>query len=362
MSYLIDWIDHFDGLMKTISGLALLFFSLTILLLGSIVLSKIKRKRRDSIKEKNREVIREHLAIISIYSSTEEELVKAYEESKKTIAKAIGKSKILKEWVLEEIVKQHANVTGEAKIALQRLYHELGLKAYSLKRLKSLRWSQVAKGISELERMNQVDTYTLFFKYLSARHKDLRTVARLAIASLAPNPLSFLDKVGEEISEWERMELDLRLRGRRKDQLPDFSKYYSHSHLSVVWFCVEMSVRFNYYEHIPHLIKLLNRAEGSLKSHAVNALTRLEAHQAIGSVRSLLTPDQEEDVLISSLKFMAEVGDESCHSAIMQCMDHPRTSVRMQAVHAAVKLDMEIKQMSEDIARIINHYQNELIV
>jgi len=219
----------------------------------------------------------------------------------------------------------------------------------------------VAQGIQELERMGQTVCFTDFYPFLKSRYYDVRKAARLAITKLAKNPLHFLDQVNEELSEWEQMSLNVRLKKRGKEQLPDFSIYFTHPQPSVAAFCIKMAAQFNYFEHIPKHTQLLFQTKGELQVTVLEALSRLEAFQALAHVENLIEQTDDGAVVIACLKFIGKIGDEGSHYLVKKYMERPEADVRVAAVAAAIRLNVEPDHLDEDLKQIFGHHQNELI-
>ncbi len=355
----LQFLEDQDPKMIFIFGVTVVLTGLIIFFLSLIIISKISRTRDRRLKRKYWPYIKEHLAMIAIQSVVNEGVKYDYRRSLRFLMQIRNRSRKIAQWVLDEIMKQKANLTGEANKTMLKVYRDLNLKTYSLRKLKSFNSNTVARGIYELESMEQRDVFSKFYKFLGSKNTDLRMAARLGLTSLAPNPLSFLDHLKEELSEWEQMSIYNRLRSKHKDQLPDFSKFYYHEQPSAVAFCVEMTVRFNYFELIPQLIELLKTTKN--RSMVIDALKELEAFQALPYVKRLIHKSNNPQTIISCLNFLAHIGDESCRSIFETFIEHKNFEVRMAAVGMAAKLNIEFESSSEELESMLLHHQNELI-
>ncbi|MEP1094116.1 MAG: hypothetical protein ABJG78_03350 [Cyclobacteriaceae bacterium] len=356
-----DWVLMQNTKIILVLGLAALLFCISVLFLSLIVFSKVSRKKKDSLRERYWPYIQENLAFIAIQSVTKEGSESDYQSSIEMLRMLRNKSGIIAQWILEELIKQKANLSGDASKTMLKVYRDLDLKSHSLKKLKSLKWNKKAQGIHELERMEQRECFSEFYRFLDARNRDLRMAARMGLTTLAPRPLSFLDHMNEELSEWEQMSLYHRLRDKTKDQLPDFSKYYNHKQPSVVTFCISMTVRFNYFEMVPQLLKLLRITSGKQRVNVVKALKDLEAFQASGSIRKLICITKNGEEIIECLRFIGQIDNESCKPLICKFMLHPSADIRMEAVNAAIKLELEFEDLNNELQKMFAHHKSELI-
>ncbi|MEM9339898.1 MAG: hypothetical protein AAGA66_14270 [Bacteroidota bacterium] len=357
MASIYDMIKDEDAMIVAFALFSILFCLLSLALLSLIIISKIKRNKNESVKNEFWPKSQKALALITIAPMDSME----YKKSIFFLKKMMEQSRKVVQWVLDEIVKQQANLSGESKTNLLQAYKVLKLKEYSLKKLKSRRWNVVASGIQELERMEQHDCEQRIRKFLHAKNKDLRKTARLALASLAEKPLDFLEHVREEVNEWEQMSIKYRLRGKRKDNLPDFSGYYLHSEPSVVRFSISMSVYFNCFEHIPQLIDLLATGAEDLQVTVIEALSKLEAFQAIEAIETLASETDHQPIVCAALKFLGNVGCSEGHHVIERFIHDEDVEVRMEAVNAAIRLDLDFSDENNDLRRMYAHHQNHLI-
>ncbi|MEO9871256.1 HEAT repeat domain-containing protein [Ekhidna sp.] len=346
-----------------ISVLTGVFLSLSFVFFLLIVFKKIVRFKEELIRTKYWVKIQDHLAHILIQSAMNDQSEDEYRRDFRILKKSIRRSSLIKQWILDEMIKQISNLSGEAHSTLMRIYSDLDLKSFSMKKLKSRNWYKISKGIQELEQMKQHDSFTYFYKFLNARNKDLRKAARMGLTALAPQPLSFLDHLKEELTGWEQMNIATRLKGKDKDQLPDFSQHYYHPQPSVASFCVQMSIQFGCYDHIPLLITLLESANPDLQSKIIHGLTELGAFQASEAIYKVVfsAKDANKEVLIASLQFLSEMGSDQDKSIVDQMIIHEDVEVRMEAVNTALKLGFDFNHLTDELKQMTLHHQNELI-
>ena len=356
----MSWIVGQDVFMLSALGFAALFFLFSVACFVLILMRKTKRKNLENLKESMWGDVQGRIAHLVIQAVTDDDR-NAFEKQVQELLSFIGESDRTRQWLIDEITQQQANLAGEAKQKLNQVYKDLGLKSFSMKKLASGKWYKVAQGIYELEKMEQHDCFTHFYKFLESRHADVRRAARMGLTSLAPDPLSFLSYVNEKLSAWEQLAIDQRLRKRKKEHLQDFSKYFAHSQPSVAIFCVQIAVKFNCFEYIPKLKELLQSSSGALQVATIEALTRLEAFQAEDEVKELMETTDDTEVLIACLQFLANVGDSSSEPVILRCMEHELADVRMAAVSTAIKLDINVSSSRDELQRIFAHFKNELI-
>ncbi len=362
---MIDWINDIVSAYSTqfslIVVLTYCFGTLSMVYLALLFSQKIKKRKKAFFKRRHWDKIEEALATIMIQSIYDESSDIDYKSALNLLKRSVKKSSLIGQWLLEEIIRQKSNLSGDSAKTLMKVYNQLGLKSLSLKKLKNRRWDIKAHGIMELERMQQGDSFILFYDFLHSKHKDLRKTARLGLTSLAPNPIDFLDHLNEELSEWEQLNIANRLSQRSREQLPDFSRFYDHSQPTVIAFCVRMSVKFGVYDHIPDIIDLVGHSSTQVQVAAIEGLSDLGAYQAHKEIYSLAFRTESEEVMVSCLKFLASVGSKKHKYLVERMLSHKSIAVRMEAVNTAIQLDLEFDEMPNELKEMYLHHQHELI-
>jgi hypothetical protein len=111
-------------------------------------------------------------------------------------------------FVLNELVNARKNFTADAAENTKFLYEQLGLKTYSLKKLRSSKWHVKARGIQELYLMGQSDVLKSIYKNTNARHEFVRMEAQTGIIHMIGfEGLRFLDLVSYPLTEWQQIKL-----------------------------------------------------------------------------------------------------------------------------------------------------------
>lgn len=359
MGYWIDKLALLGGAYLVPLALLLIFFGLSNFYVLLIFMKRYKQQQTEKVREKYWDEIEKNLALILI-QSMDDDFEREHRHTLADLWVLQGKSPKISQFILNEIIKQKSNLVGEAQDVLLRVYYELNLKSISKKKLKSRKWHRVAQGIRELELMGQKDCFPDFYPFLKARNSELRKVARAGLASLSPNPLSFLDYVNEELNEWEQMAIEMRLRDKKKEDLPSFHHYFDHHQLSVAIFCVRMTEQFKVYEYVPKLTHLLETASGKLLTTVIQSLDKMEAYQTLKSIKHVLGKTSSPEVMIACLRFMANHGNSTCHDLLEECMKHPENEVRTEAVRAAIHLQYAFHQSDEHLERMFYHHKNQL--
>jgi len=202
----------------------------------------------------------------------------------------ILKRPLAKEFTVEELIKTKKNLTGAAAKNIIALYEQLGLKKQSIKKLSNRKWHIRSRGIHELYSMQQMDTLPLIYHNTNNQYEFVRMEAQIGVVNMTGfDGLRFLDQVSYPITEWQQIKLLDQLRSAEE--------------------------------------------AGQLATHLPNWLSSVN-----------------DTVIIFALKLAAEYQQFSVHYAVVNCLAHSNTSVRLQAIKTLVRI------ANETTAQILTEY------
>lgn len=274
------------------------------------------------------------------------------------------KSRYMANLILDELVSMKRNLVGDSATYLIKAYLELGLLEVSVSKVNSSSWKRIAKGLRELEIMEQVNERHHMFGYLTHSNYYLRREARLSMAGLSPNPLFFLDNFKEVLSEWEKILLLQKLKRRPPEVIPDFSRWYKHPNPSVVSFAIEMTVQFSQAHNVKNLeVLLASTADHHLICMIIDVLRRMEAVQSLEVIGNILVQVNSFKITIACLKFIGAIGDDSYKSILYPFTKSKNPMVRLEAVRALYETGSTLgRSTNEEIDAMLNHIKHSLIV
>lgn len=180
--------------------------------------------------------------------------------------------------LIQEIIHLHENFSGETALRLEELFRTSGLSKDSIIRLQHRRWDIKAKGLREIALMNLREAYDAVIPFISSKNEILRYEARVTVMKLSiTDPLSFLDKETEWLSEWDQATIYTMLRKMPDSAIPDFSRWLNSKNSSVVAFAISMIGTYHQHKAVPQLIGLLDNVDERLRILIIKSLRQCEA-------------------------------------------------------------------------------------
>lgn len=196
------------------------------------------------------------------------------------------KNKINREVFTNQLLTLHSNLIGESADRLVVLFHKAGLKKYSIKKIHSLYWYYVVKGLKELVQMKIFDQNTYISKYLNSRNDELRIETRLAWIELNPeNPIGFLNVTTIPLTEWGQLISLISL--KKIDNIPDFGRWIESKNESVSIYAIKMVGILKQFENMNLLIKQLECLNERIRFQAIATLGKMAIPSPIADLQHL---------------------------------------------------------------------------
>lgn len=357
----VSWFKSLPFNIQALLSICFFFLILSLLFILIIQISQLVKSVSTYFRNKYIGEIQNEVSLIVVQSAFSETPDASFQYKLKKLQALKKKSRYLSMIIMNEIVSMKKNLTGESAEYLENVYRQLGLREISISKVKSRNWKRIAKGMREIEVMQQTDTIHHLVKYLHSSNYYLRREVRLCLAGIAPKPLFFLDTINEFLSEWERMLLFEKLKQRPAELIPDFSAWYRHPNKSVVSFCVEMTVQFGQMQNIGKLEALLMEADKQLICHIIDSLRRMEAVQSLNAVGSILSKSQSSKLIISCLQFIRSIGDNSCEKIVTPFIRHKNPMVRMEAIRTLHETGASLSLNDRERRSMLAHIQHPLL-
>jgi hypothetical protein len=329
--------------------LALSFLSLGIGCVLFLFLSRIVKNY--NIRKKKRLQAAFQQSLNSILFNEDSEMPEAsYRFHLNQIKKIMGNSIFARHTIVGQILGIKKSLSGSASKRLDRVYRDLDLIAFSMRKLTSWSWKNRAQGIRELTEVNYYDR-TLFQK-VKSRTKNQTLLEEIFMSTVRldnENPLSFFDGYQGDVSDWMRINIYRYLSFRDIRTLPQFSNWFRNENKDVVIFAVGMAKQFRQMSAINGLIDLLRSDHAGVIDSAINALAHLNAFQAVHDVLAISDRWRNNAAVSHSIvRFLSVIAtDETQIEKLFYFLDHPSLSVRLDATHALCKAGSPIRKKLE---------------
>lgn len=264
----------------------------------------------------------------------------SYQFNLDQIKKVIRHNRLATQILINLIINLKKSLSGSSAKVLEKIYHDLDLYQFSIKKLSSFSWSRRAQGIRELSELNNNSTLNII-PTLKTRNKTLKEELLLSTIRLdKQNPLGFLDQWEGEITEWMRIHIHHYLSQLDPRTLPDFSKWFSSPREDVVIFAVNMARQFQQSGTASGLVKLLPQNNSTIVTSAIRALTDLEAFAVVDDVTAIADRYwQDETISRAIVLYLGKTGHSAAHFLLLdRYLGHNFLSVRLDTVRALLNL------------------------
>ena len=364
-----EWNSRLTTDEKIFLLIALFFFCTGVILIISIFVSRIVKSSRQERQEYLRDYFQQVFNSIIILETTTTVPTASYQFNVESLGKVARQSGLAKQVLISQLILIKKSLTGSSSRVLEKLFMDLGLHHYSLKKLRSISWKIKAQGIRELTELNYEPSVEKINGFLHSRNKTLREEAFMAKVRLQKEkPLAFLNEYTGELTPWMRMNIHIHLSKMDTRQLPDFSQWFGASNPDVVLFAISMARQFRQSSSIYAMANVLQRPEHAIVALAIETIGDFEAYEMADKVAALSSYYRGDEKISARLvRCLGRTGHTDEHRQLVEgYLDHPDYTVRFNAVQALISLDPEaITSMNparkEALSGIIRHVSEPLL-
>jgi hypothetical protein len=196
------------------------------------------------------------------------------------LKRKIDGSSLASQIMVEQIMTLRQNLGGHAPSMLDEIYASLGLHHFSVEKLKSSRSKIKAQGIHELTNISYDDAVR---EVETSKHADSKTFMSntlIALAQKGKKDLSFIDAYRGELTHWMQTNIYHYLLEVDHTTVPDFSRWFNSSNISVALFAIKMSGTFRQKAAVPDLNALLSHPQTAIVESATAALDAMGCRPA----------------------------------------------------------------------------------
>lgn len=186
------------------------------------------------------------------------------------------KRKLLRQMMIDEMLKIKRNLAGTGVEDLYKLYDKLSLHEDSYRKLTSNQYHLIVLGIRELSEMNFNKYYRSIYRCTNHAQEDVRIEAQVAIVRLfGVKGLRFLSIVTYAISEWQQMTL-LHLLNHMKNEKPKgIDKWFDSKNDSVIIFSLRLADKYNCFELLEKIQHFLHHPNDTVKIQSVSCMKNI---------------------------------------------------------------------------------------
>ena len=335
---------------------------LVVIIIILVIYLKILRSNIRTTDTKNtnyRKTVEENL-IQFLYS--EDEGILLSNEQKKIIKKfKRGVSSRRKRKIISDtffVLSQE--ISGKMILTMHKLYEEIGLLKYNVKKLKSKKWNIIAIGIRDARRFNIEKLKDIIVNFINHPREEVRREAHLYFLELfGYEGLGFLDDLKVPLSEWDQIQLLGEIQKIENHLILDVSKWLTSENDFVIIFILNIVKMFNRLETKEILLTLLHHKNEDVRIKAIETLAHFEVVESKYILKSKfaeLTLSEK----ITSFNLLDKVAASEDSTFIVTYTTHENFEIKHKALSILKKIDrpfydkLEKESEDEDYNRIIN--------
>ena len=243
--------------------------------------SLLVQRREDEIQRVRDE--KESLLVRLLFEDnsdeSNDEILAGYNEFRpigKGIRLGTKKRKLLRQMMIDEMLKMKKNLSGAGVEDLYKLYNKLGLHEDSYKKLTSKKYQLMVMGIRELSEMNFKTYYRSIYRCTNHAQEDVRMEAQVAIVRLfGVKGLKFLSRVTYTISEWQQMTLLHLLNNMKNEKPKGIENWFKSENISVIIFSLRQAEKYNCFELLKEMQEFLHHPNDIVKIQSVSCMRNI---------------------------------------------------------------------------------------
>ena len=211
----------------------------------------------------------------------------------------------------KQLTAAKTNMSGQAGQNLKKLYLQLHLDNHALHLIDSGKWHLMARGIQQIGTMEIQEHLTKIYRYTNHKHELVRAEAQLAVLSLAGfEGLRFLDVISYQLSEWQQIKLLKELSLISHVNLTGIDKWLKSENASVVVFALKLARNYHHFELYEDIVNCLQHPEPSVRLQAIFTLTDIFTEETSSELLARFDSEEYNNQL-AILKAVKKIGDDA---------------------------------------------------
>ncbi|PQJ78023.1 hypothetical protein [Polaribacter porphyrae] len=302
----------------------------------------------------------------------EENLIKFLYSEKESILLTDTQKKIIKKFkkgvssrrkrkiISDTFFNLSQEISGSMIVTMHKLYEEIGLLRYTIKKLRSKKWNIIAIGIRDARRFEIDKVKNLISNFINHPREEVRREAHLYFLELfGYEGMEFLDDLKVPLSEWDQIQLLGEIEKIENHLILDVSKWLVSDNDYVIIFILNIVKMFNRMETKEILLTLLHHKSKDVRLKAIETVTHFEVLEAKYILKSKFTNMSLKEKIASFL-LLEKVASDEDNIFIINYTNHENFEIKHKALSILKRIDknmydaLEKKSEDEDYNRIIN--------
>lgn len=247
---------------------------------------------------------------------------------------------------LDELLICKKYLKGSAMNMVVELYEQLQLRKETDKKLKSLIWSRVVKGIQEIYIFDQYDAMDQLFAFADNDNPFIRSEAQFGVVNLQGfDALKFLKRIHNSLSNWDQINLLHQLNLFEPKPLVEMPEWLLLENESVVLFALKLLEAYPDEQYYSNLIAYLHHKNETIRKQAIRCCAII----AQNNTASLLEEQFAKETIdnqIKVLETLLKIKPTPSKEFLLQNLNHPDDRVKQLAAELiASKFPMDAVSM-----------------
>lgn len=311
--------------------LVLFIFSSVILVLTMIFI-KARKKEKEILTKRFKDLTYEPLSNLLFEKSLEEIMEYSKQDLEQFLPTNYLSRPLFKTVLIQEIISLNKNMKGDFKLKLKLIYRKLDLHQFTLARLKSKRWDEVATGIVEINEMDLTEALPEMERLVSNKNFYIRSNAVATQLNLSNDKnLTVLANQKYPLSSWQQMKYLRIIKFLSTQDLVKIIYLLESDNVSVRIFGIRLVRYLGRVDWIAKLSEMYPTASLSEKVEILRSFNALNAESELNHVHNALYSDQEELCLIAA-QTLENIGDENSQALLIQRLGMIQSFVLEKAI------------------------------
>ncbi len=232
---------------------------------------------------------------------------------------------------LDELLICKKYLKGSAMNMVVQLYEQLQLRKETDKKIKSLVWSRVVKGIQEIYIFDQYDAMDQLYAFADNENPFIRSEAHFGVVNLQGfDALKFLKHIHNSLSNWDQINLLHQLNLFEPKPLVEMPEWLLLENESVVLFALKLLEAYPDEQYYPNLIICLQHGNESIRKQAIRCCGIIAQYDTA----SLLEEQFAKETINNQIKILEtlkKIDSTPSKDFLLQNLDHPDDRIKQLA-------------------------------
>ncbi len=294
-----------------VSGIIILFFTVSSGLTLFMLILKIKKGKRDKLVEKYDQDILMPLSSLPFEKEVEEIQAMSIEELYEYFPKDLLALELYQEVLIDRIISLNKKMKGDFKLKFKTLYLLLGLDQVSIRLLKEKQWDRKTLALVQINEMDLLEALPLIQPLVNHENFYVRSQAVATLLNISESKdLGFLRDLTYPLSNWQQMNYLRIIKFVSGQGLVNIEVLFESKNDSVRLFAIKLVRQLGRLDLMDSLSNLAKKATDKEKVELLKTYAAFGAHMELSFVHECLDSSTSE-VFQEALLAAAILGDDS---------------------------------------------------